>query len=31
LHQLCVGYRGLDVSGQRTLLHRVLDAFGHAE
>jgi hypothetical protein len=27
LQQLCVGYRGLDVTHQRTLLHRVLDAF----
>jgi hypothetical protein len=31
LQQLCVGYRGLDVSRQHTLLHRVLDAFGPAD
>ena len=31
LQQLCVGYRGLDVSSQHTLLHRVLDAFGPAD
>ncbi len=28
LHQLCAGYRGLDLTRQDTLLHRVLDAFG---
>ncbi|MDP9273113.1 MAG: TauD/TfdA family dioxygenase [Chloroflexota bacterium] len=27
LQQRCVGYRGLDVTSQHTLLHRVLDAF----
>jgi Taurine catabolism dioxygenase TauD, TfdA family len=31
LDQLCVGYRGLSFSGQQTLLHRVLDAFGRAD
>jgi hypothetical protein len=30
LHQLCLGYRGLPVPGQRTLLDRVLGAFGAA-
>jgi hypothetical protein len=28
LHQLCAGYRNLDVAAQRTLLTRVLDRFG---
>jgi hypothetical protein len=31
LQQLCVGYRGLDVTSQRTILNRVLDAFGPAD
>jgi hypothetical protein len=31
LHQLCVGYRGLDADRQRTLLLRVLAAFDAAE
>jgi hypothetical protein len=31
LHQLCVGYRGLDVTSQATLLHRVLDAFDRTD
>jgi Taurine catabolism dioxygenase TauD, TfdA family len=30
LHQLCVGYRRLEAARQRTLLLRVLDAFGGA-
>jgi hypothetical protein len=28
LHQLCAGYRGLNVTSQATLLQRVLGAFG---
>jgi len=31
LHQLCVGYRGLEASRQRTLLARALEAFGTAD
>lgn len=31
LQQLCVGYRGLDVTSQSTILNRVLDAFGRAD
>ena len=30
LHQLCAGYRALSAGTQRTLLHRVLEAFGPA-
>jgi hypothetical protein len=31
LHQLCVGYRGLDAVGRRAVLDSVLDAFGAAD
>ena len=31
LHQLCVGYRGLDAGRQRAALDSVLDAFGAAD
>jgi hypothetical protein len=30
LHQLCVGYRGLDTTRQHAVLYSVLDAFGRA-
>jgi hypothetical protein len=31
LHQLCVGYRGLDAVGQRAVLDSILDAFDPAD
>jgi hypothetical protein len=31
LHQLCIGYRALDIPGQQAVLHSVLDAFARAD